>query len=139
MRMATSGAMLRYEFMPSDFNPMFLILGDGPDLTRLSAILRRFARDEAPICLSDHMPGFRPLTPLTIAPGAPDFGLRSTGQDFVWHLNAWQAENIADRIAALGAPEAKSGSDIFEIGSEGEIPVKVSRGEFTDDFLVSKR
>jgi hypothetical protein len=31
------------------------------------------------------------------------------------------------------------GSDIFEIGNEGEIPVKVSRGEFTDDFLVSKR
>ena len=28
---------------------------------------------------------------------------------------------------------------IVEIGSDGEIPVKVSRGEFTDDFLISRR
>jgi hypothetical protein len=35
--------------------------------------------------------------------------------------------------------DTKSGSEILELGSEGEIPVKVSRGEFTDDFLVTRR
>lgn len=131
--------MLRYEYMPSDFNPMFLILGDGADLEGLSGMLRRFARRPERIALGDHVGGFHARTPLTIAPADAEFGLRRVGEDFVWHLNEWQAENIADRIAALASRETKSGSDIFEIGSEGEIPVKVSRGEFTDDFLVSKR
>jgi hypothetical protein len=125
--------------MPSDFNPMFLILGDGADLAELSAILTRFARDPQLVSLGDHVPGFHARTPLMIAPSDTEFGLRRAGEEFVWRLNAWQAENIAERIAALALRQTKSGSDIFEIGSEGEIPVKVSRGEFTDDFLVSKR
>jgi hypothetical protein len=139
MQIGMSGPMLRYEDMPSDFNPMFLILGDGADLAELSAILMHFARDPQRLLLSDHVPGFHARTPLTIAPSDAEFGLRRVGGDLVWCLNAWQARNIADRIAALASDRTKSGSDIFEIGSEGEIPVKVSRGEFTDDFLVTKR
>ncbi len=139
MQIVTSGAMLRYEYMPSDFNPMFLILGDGADLALFSAILARFARDPQRIALADHVPGFYARTPLMIAPGEVEFGLRRMDEAFVWHLNAWQAQNIAERIAALASRETKSGSDIFEIGSEGEIPVKISRGEFTEDFLVSRR
>jgi hypothetical protein len=131
--------MLRYEYMPSDFNAMFLILGDEADLARLSATLRIFAHQPGRMSLAEQMPEFRPQTPLTIAPPDREFGLRRNGQQFVWYLNEWQALAIADRVAALASPEAKSGSDIFEIGSDGEIPVKVSRGEFTDDFLISKR
>jgi len=76
----------------------------------------------------------RPRTPLTIVPADHEFGLRKIEQSFVWRLNEWQALNIADRIEALALEDSRSGSDIIEIGSEGEIPVKVSRGEFTDDF-----
>ncbi|WP_407180151.1 hypothetical protein [Bradyrhizobium sp. STM 3562] len=125
--------------MPSDFNPMFLILGDGADLAALSATLRRFARRPEKISLTEQAGTFRPRTPLAIVPADREFGLRASGQEFAWHLNRWQAQNIAERVDALASPEARSGSDIFEIGSEGEIPVKVSRGEFTDDFLISKR
>ena len=131
--------MLRYEYMPSDFNPIFLILGDQGDLARLSATLRLFARQGGTMALAEQMPEFQPQTPLTIASPGEVFGLRRSGPHFVWYLNEWQALHVADRIEALAAPEARSGSDIFEIGSEGEIPVKVSRGEFTDDFLISKR
>jgi hypothetical protein len=46
---------------------------------------------------------------------------------------------IAERIDHLTSEDRKSGSEIIEVGSEGEIPVKISRGEFTDDFLVTKR
>jgi len=46
---------------------------------------------------------------------------------------------MAERIELLTERDTKSGSEILEIGSEGEIPVKVSRGEFTDDFLVTRR
>ena len=131
--------MLRYEYMPSDFNPMFLILGDDADLAKLAAALRRFARSTGNITLRDQVPEFRPRTPLTIVPADHEFGLRKIEQSFVWRLNEWQALNIADRIEALALEDSRSGSDIIEIGSEGEIPVKVSRGEFTDDFLISKR
>jgi len=53
-------------------------------------------------------------------------------------LNSWQAEKIAERIEALIPAQQKSGSDIIELGVEGEIPVKISLGEFTDDFLVQR-
>ncbi|MFB9268511.1 hypothetical protein ACFFWD_36240 [Bradyrhizobium erythrophlei] len=131
--------MIRYEFMPSDFNPIFLILGDQADLARLAATLRVFARQPRTMSLADEMPEFRPQTPLTFAPPEEAFGLRRDGLNFIWYLNDWQALHVADRIEALAAPQAKSGSNIFEIGSDGEIPVKVSRGEFADDFLISKR
>lgn len=131
--------MLRYEYMRSEFNPVFLILGDGADLAKLAAILRRFAQRPHRISLGDEVPQFRPRTPLAIVPDDQEFGLRQAGDNFVWGLNQWQALNIADRIEALASPRTLSGSDVIEIGAEGEIPVKVSRGEFTDDFLISKR
>ena len=46
---------------------------------------------------------------------------------------------MAERIEPLTERDNKSGSETLEIGGEGEIPVKVSRGEFTDDFLVTRR
>ena len=139
MQLARCGPMLRYDYMPSDFNPMFLILGDGAELALLSAMLARFARDPRRMALADHAPEFRARTPLVIAPGDAEFGLRRMDEAFVWHLNAWQAQNIGDRIATLASQATRSGSDIFEIGSDGEIPVKVSRGEFPEDFLISRR
>ena len=80
---------------------------------------------------------------MTIIPGegldAP-YGLRPASEDnhFTWMLNPWQAEQIAVRIEALTPPELKSGNDIVELGLEGEIPVKVSRGEFTNNFLTPR-
>jgi hypothetical protein len=65
--------------------------------------------------------------------------MRDLGGSFRWKLNGWQAARIAERIELLTPQEAKSGSDLIEVGSDGEIPVKVSRGEFADDFLISKR
>ena len=77
---------------------------------------------------------------LTLAPPDGDqLGMRSVGGKFTWKLNDWQAARIAERIETLLPTENKSGSEILEVGSEGEIPVKVSRGEFTDDFLASVR
>ena len=64
--------------------------------------------------------------------------MREVNGSFKWVLNAWQAGRIAERIDLLTPADHKSGSDLFEVGSEGEVPVKVSRGEFTDDYLVSK-
>jgi hypothetical protein len=64
--------------------------------------------------------------------------MRPDERGFRWLLNSWQAEKIAERIELLTRARQKSGSDIIELGVEGEIPVKVSLGEFTDDFLVQR-
>jgi hypothetical protein len=131
--------MLRFEYMPSDFQPIFLFIGEGPDLATLAKLLRRFAENPQEIAVGEAIPDARCNAPLTLAPDDGEFGMRDLGGTFRWKLNDWQAARIAERIDLLTPADNKSGSEIFEVGSEGEIPVKVSRGEFTDDFLVSKR
>jgi hypothetical protein len=131
--------MLRFEFMPSDFQPIFLFIGEGPDLAALAKLLRRFAESGQEMPVGETIPGAKWSAPLTLAPPDGEFGMRDLGGKFCWKLNEWQAASIADRIDLLTPANHKSGSDILEVGSDGEIPVKVSRGEFTDDFLISKR
>ena len=131
--------MLRFEYMPSDFQPIFLFIGEGPDLADLARLLRRFAEKPQEIVVGDSIPNAKWSAPLMLAPADGAFGMRDLGGKFSWNLNDWQATRIAERIDLLTPADHKSGSEIFEVGSEGEIPVKVSRGEFTDDFLVSKR
>lgn len=131
--------MLRYEYMPSDFHPLFLFLGEGPDLAALARLLRRFAENPMPIAVAERIPGATSRDALVLAPADDGFGMRDLGGRFAWKLTPWQAERIAERIDILTQNDIKSGSEVLELGSEGEIPVKVSRGEFTDDFLVTRR
>jgi len=131
--------MLRYEYMPSDFHPLFLFLGEAPDLAALARLLRRFAENPMPIAVAERIPGATSRDALVLTPADNAFGMRDLGGSFAWKLTPWQAERIAERIEVLSERDIKSGSEILELGSEGEIPVKVSRGEFTDDFLVTRR
>jgi hypothetical protein len=131
--------VLRFDHLPSDFNPMFLFLGDSRDLAALAGLLREFAKAPRELDLGEELRGSRSRTTLRLVPvtgDAGDFGLQPTPQGFRWGLNAWQAERIAARIDLL--VPGKSGSDIIGLGIEGEIPVKISHGEFTDDFLVRR-
>ena len=45
--------MLRIGFLPSDFNPMVLMLGEVEDLRLLAGVLRRFAREPADVRLDE--------------------------------------------------------------------------------------
>ena len=45
--------MLRLGFMPSDFHPVLLVLGDHSDIARFSEILSTFADNGAPVTLSN--------------------------------------------------------------------------------------
>ena len=122
--------MLRIGFLPSDFNPMVLMLGEAEDLHRLAATLRQFARQPAETSLE------RSCVRLT-ASGGP-LGIHPAGESgvFLWRLSASLATNFADQIDELAVPSRLAGSEILECATEEEIPVKVSRGEYTDDFLV---
>jgi hypothetical protein len=131
--------MLRFDHLPSDFNPMFLFLGERQDLLALANLLRSFAASPRPLDVKQQLAGSRSRTTLRIIPAeSGDFGMRQDGNGFRWVLNGWQAAAIAGRIELLTPADQKSGSDIIELGVDGEIPVKISLGEFTDDFLVQR-
>jgi hypothetical protein len=133
--------MLRFDHLPSDFNPMFLFLGEKQDLAALANLLRSFAKSPRLLDVRQQLSGAISRTTLRLVPvedEAGDFGMRQDQNGFRWALNRWQAEKIAERIELLTPAHQKSGSDIIELGVEGEIPVKVSLGEFTDDFLVRR-
>lgn len=127
--------MLRVGFLPSDFNPMVLMLGEAEDLRLLAGVLRRFAREQADVRL-DQL-GFcaaRSAVTVTAAVGTP--GIQPTGDNrFLWRLGADQATAFADQIDQLAVPSRTAGSEILECTTGEEIPVKVSRGEYTEDFL----
>jgi hypothetical protein len=132
--------MVRFEHMPSDFHPLFLFLGEGPDLAALARLLRRFAEQPQTFAVAERIPGAISRNKLVLTPADDgEFGMRDLGGSFAWKLTDWQAQRIAERIELLTPEDDKSGSEILEIGSNGEIPVKVSRGEFTDDFLIARR
>ncbi|WOH48407.1 hypothetical protein [Bradyrhizobium sp. sBnM-33] len=134
--------MLRFDHLPSDFHPLFLFLGESEDLTALAGLLRTFAEGRRSLNVGEQLPAARSKAKLTIVPeegSTGNYGLKPDGPgSFRWGLNAWQAEEIARRIELLAAANNKSGSEIIELGAEDEIPVKISLGEFTDDFLVRR-
>ena len=128
--------MLRIGFLPSDFNPMVLMLGEVEDLRLLAGVLRQFAREQSDVRLDQLGFCTAPRTTLTVtaSPGAP--GIQAVAQnDFVWRLDAERAGVFADQISQLAVPARAAGSEMLECTTAEEIPVKVSRGEYTDDFL----
>jgi hypothetical protein len=130
--------MLRMGFLPSDYNPMLLMLGEAEDLRLLAAVLRRFAREPCDVCMNQL--GFcavsRAQVTLTASPGAPGIHPLPQTRIFRWRLNAERADAFADQIDALAQPARVAGSEVLACTTGEEIPVKVSRGEYTDDFLL---
>jgi hypothetical protein len=110
--------MLRYSYLPSDYHPMLLVLGTPQDLGVLAQWLRRMAETGADNSLSS-IPSIEPS----------DTDVTLTFRD--------KALAFADRLENLCANGRRSGSEVLACDVIGEIPVKVSHGEFTDDFLVT--
>jgi hypothetical protein len=133
--------MLRYAFLRSDFHPQILILGEREDLRALAVALRTFASG-----MSDGQPlaRQRPTAPdtattLILVRESPPRGARIHDADqtrFGWSLDDDTALHYAELVDSLARGTDSAGSTTLETGAAGEIPVKVSLGEFTDDFLV---
>jgi len=131
--------MLRVGFLPSDFNPMVLMLGEAEDLHCLAGVLRQFARsgesvrlDELAFCAAT-----RARISLVLATESP--GVRPAdgdGQHYLWQLGRAEAAAFAERVEDLAVPSRLAGSELLQSGTGECVPVKVSRGEYTDDFLL---
>ena len=129
--------MLRVGFLPSDFNPMLLMLGEADDMRSLAGVLRRFARDPSEVSLQElgFCAGARTHVTLTAQPGPLGIQPASSAGSFLWRLDPAKANEFAEQIDRLALPSRAAGSEMLECTTEEEIPVKVSRGEYTDDFL----
>lgn len=128
--------MMRVAFLPSDFNPMILMLGEAEDCRALGGVLRNFAREGRDVAFAGL--GFcrcldTELT-LTAQPGAP--GVQRDGERFIWRVPPATAARFADRLEDLAEPDRIAGSEELDCGTEEGIAVKVSRGEYTDDYLA---
>jgi hypothetical protein len=130
--------MLRIGYLPSDFNPMVLMLGEAEDLRRLAAILRRFAHDRTDVALH-RLGSCAPASAVTLTASAGAPGVQPTGDNrFVWRVSAEQAVRFAAQIDALAAVTRTAGSELLQCTTGEEIPVKLSRGEYTEDFLMDR-
>ena len=129
--------MMRIGFLPSDFNPMILMLGEAEDCRALGGVLRRFARDGQDVAFGTlsfcQVTGTDVL--LTAASG-PAGVQKCDGHAFTWRVTADLAAAFADRLDDLAEPGRVAGSAALDCGTEDGIAIKVSRGEYTDDFLV---
>jgi hypothetical protein len=134
--------MLRYGYLPSDFNPMLLFLGEPGDLRDLASMLERFAREPSATELAALLPGADApggervmVVPATDRPGLRR-GVDAAG--FEWRLDPSRAAEYAAEVAALAAPGRRAGSAMLGPDAVGEhegIPVKVSMGEYLDEVL----
>ena len=128
--------MMRIGFLPSDFNPMILMLGEAEDCRALGGVLRRFAREGADVAFREL--GFCQMagTDLVLTVGQGPAGVqRRDGQAFVWRVPPETAAGFADRLDELAEAGRIAGSEELDCETVDGIAVKVSRGEYTDDFL----
>ena len=132
--------MLRYGFLPSDFHPQFLILGERADLATFVEILRRFAKAPERTMVAQRPPSApERWARLILVPGSTTAGLVAVVGEpatFEWRLESAAAAIFADMIEMMIADPAPSGSEFLQTGCSGEIPIKVSHGEYTDQFLI---
>ena len=132
--------MLRLGFLPSDFNPMLLMLGEAEDLRAFARVLRRIAHDGQAVRLEQLDFCRASWTSVTLVRGPAPHGLYSAQpakpQEFIWRLDAAHAAAFADQADDLAAPTRPAGSELLQCSAAEQIVVKLSRGEYTDDFLL---
>ncbi|MCC6008965.1 MAG: hypothetical protein JJU40_15025 [Rhodobacteraceae bacterium] len=130
--------MLSLVYMPSDYHPVLLALGEHGDLARLSDCLAAFAGNPAELDLTAELTGRAGGACVILRPVSEDAGLaqEAPGADrLIWALTPHTAMAFADEVARLVADPALAGSTVLEIGVLDEIKVKVSHGEWEDPAI----
>ena len=131
--------MLRMRFMPSDFHPILLVLGDKNDLAVFADVLDVFSETGETTTLERHGVSSADTSVQLIEQGDHKPGLWQSlpgGADLVWHLSRDMAAKFAQEIADLAEGKAMAGSATLECEVLNEIRVVVSLGEFEDEFLI---
>ena len=135
--------MLRMRYMPCDFHPLLLVLGNADELRRFSGLLSRFADNGQSVELTsegvfseDTRVVLRELESSTSErPGlwAAESGARPVLE---WCLSRETAGAFAEDVLKTANGESLAGSSTLECEVLNEVRVKVSFGEFEEQFLL---
>ena len=134
--------MLRMGYMPSDFHPLLLVLGDADELRRFADVLARFSERGGPLSLTENgVHGPDTTVWLRESTGGPEGTLGlwvscGTTRQLDWILSKALASEFAGEVLELARSGQAAGSVMLECGHGGEIKVKVSMGEWEDHFLA---
>ena len=130
--------MLRMGYMPSDLNPMVLMIGAAEDLSQLIGCLSAFAEDgdDRRLCADCGVGMQGTEVVLTDAPEGRIGLFADADGALAWRLTRADAAAFADEVAGLACADAPSGSVTLECDRLGEIRVKVSIGEWEDSVLA---
>jgi hypothetical protein len=131
--------MLRLAYMPSDFHPCVLALGDRYDCLRLAAILRTYALADADVALHEAAGIAAHETSIVLTRKGDVEGCWLIGPgpaDLRWTVSSERAKAFADTVADLADQAVRAGSAILECNVLDEIKIKLSHGEFDDAFLA---
>lgn len=136
--------MLRFHYMPSDFHPLLLIVGERSDISVLGDLFSSFSQSRHETRV-DSLPSFGYQSiGITIVPvdSNDSRGVILSpegGESMIWELSSDKALEYAEEIAEIVDGKSKSGSCFLEIGYVGEIRAKVVFGEFDDSYLLEGR
>lgn len=132
--------MLRIGYMPSDFHPVLLVLGNHADLDRFSEILGQFSGDGRTREMGIDTDVYSTNTRVILA--GPESGRRyglwpdeADGSQLHWTLTKEDAGAFFREVVDLSSSGAPAGSTTLECDILDEIKVKVSIGEWEDHFL----
>lgn len=134
--------MLRMSYMPSDFHPILLVLGQAEDLMVLANALEKFSEQGGQMDLNDE--GVQSTdTRVELREQEPDGGEKlglwpksSGSMELAWHLPVGYARIFSDEVANLSASDDPAGSTTLECDVLGEVRVKVSIGEWEETYLT---
>lgn len=130
-------------YLPCDFHPVLLILGNASQLRHVSEILDNFAATgeavdlgQSGIFSADTQVILRELDTATGARAGLWLASGGRKPTLDWCLTRAHAKEFADTVMKAATDDAHAGSATLECETLNEIRVKVSFGEFEDPFLL---
>lgn len=133
--------MLRMGFMPSDFHPILLVLGQARDLMVFADLLEGFSKTGGSLVLNDSgvfSTDTRVVLHEARADDSDKPGLWQSApgsMDLIWRLPRDYAWIFSNEIANLAQSQELAGSVTLECEVLGEIRVKASIGEWEEPYL----
>ncbi|WP_300587340.1 hypothetical protein [Marivita sp.] len=134
--------MLRMSFMPSDFHPILLVLGQANELLVLADALEKFSEQGDRLVLNDEGV-FSTDTRVELHETDPDTGeilglwqASPGGSELIWRIPKPYARIFSNEVANLANSGDCAGSATLECDVLGEIRVKVSIGEWEENYLT---
>lgn len=130
--------MLRCHYLPSDFHPLLMMVGERNDLALLARVLAGFASRPQPVAIH-RLPVISYSVCAITLQHYESTGIVLAADGLLWRIDRATAQAYADEIEEMLAEGLQSGSCFLEIGYIDEIRVKISFGEFDDGWLLEEK